>query len=81
MLVQSQELRRLDLENWVEFLRIDGPRWLNKKWQDFIVIWNDSSCEEIRCQDMISGECMCNGELESVYISDGAVVIVNKVQL
>jgi hypothetical protein len=43
--------RELELENWVGI-----PRWLKKKWQeDFIMIWSDSSCVEIRCQVMTSG--------------------------
>jgi hypothetical protein len=33
-----------------------SPRSLKKKWQDFIVIWSDSSCVEIRYRDMTSGD-------------------------
>jgi hypothetical protein len=40
------------LENWIEFWSVGSPRWLNKKWQeDFIVIWSDSSCVKICCQE------------------------------
>jgi hypothetical protein len=44
---RTMETGELELENWVGI-----PRWLKKKWQAyFIMIWNDSSCIEIRCQD------------------------------
>jgi hypothetical protein len=48
----AKGIRELKLKNLVEFWRVGSPRWLKKKWQeDFIIIWSDSSCVEIRCQE------------------------------
>jgi hypothetical protein len=42
----------IELENCIEFWRIGIARRLKKKWQeDFIAIWSDSFCIEIRCQE------------------------------
>jgi hypothetical protein len=43
----------------------------------FIEIWSDSFCVKIRCQETTSedgkSQCVCDGGLESVQISDSAV--------
>jgi hypothetical protein len=68
------------LENWVVFWRVGSPRRLNKKWQEnFAVIWSDSSCVEIRCQDTISGDweswCVCNWWICSGRVSQSIILV------
>jgi hypothetical protein len=51
--------RELALENRVEFWRVGIPKSLNKKWQEgFVVIWSDSSCVKIRCQETDSEDIL-----------------------
>jgi hypothetical protein len=43
--VKNHDTGELELENLVEFWRVDSPRWLKKKWQeDSKVTGSDSLC-------------------------------------